>query len=181
MDAHTLLSNLRNRGIRLTGDGEKLTAEPASRLSDSDRVAIRQSKSDLLRILSKNAATSPPGKPDAVGSRQGVTPLPIVRPTVRAIIESTRDDRESLDTARMALALLARLKGYTLPSGRMAVIRDLAERMRGLADTTAILRALRDFERELIDLGGEYDAELADAMEIVQSTFPGARLVKFTQ
>ena len=45
----------------------------------------------------------------------------------------------------------------------------------------AILPALRDFERELIDLGGEYDAELTDAMEIVQSTFPGARLVKFTQ
>lgn len=181
MDAHTLLSNLRNRGIRLTGDGEKLTAEPASRLSDSDRAAIRQSKSDLLRILSKNAATSPPGKPDAVGTRQDVMPLPIVRPAVRAIIESERDDREPLDTARMALALLARLKGYTLPSGRMAVIRELAERMRGLADTTAILSALRDFERKLIDLGGEYDAELADAVGIVKSTFPEARLVKFKQ
>jgi len=122
-----------------------------------------------------------------VARPKGATP-PELREAVRAMkaellrtLPEARDDGEPLDTAGMALALLARLKGYTLPSGRMAVIRDLAERMRGLADTTAILHALRDFERELIDLGGEYDAELADAVEIVQSTFPGARLVKFTQ
>jgi hypothetical protein len=181
MNAHTLLSNLRKRGIRLVGDGEKLTAEPASRLSDADPTAIRQSKPELLRILSKSAQTAPLANADAVGNRQSVTPFPIVSPAVRTISESAPDGTEPLDTAKMALALLARLKGYSLPSGRMAVIRDLSERMRGLADTTAILHALRDFERELISQGGEYDAELADAVAIVQRTFPGAWLVKFTQ
>jgi tubulysin polyketide synthase-like protein len=120
-----------------------------------------------------------------VARPKGATP-PKLREAVRAMkaellrtLPEARDDGEPLDIA--GTALLARLKGYTLPSGRIAVIRELAERMRGLADTTAILPALRDFERELIDLGDEYDAELTDAMEIVQSTFPGARLVKFTQ
>jgi hypothetical protein len=90
------------------------------------------------------------------------------------------DDKE-FDAAGTALTLLARLKGYTLPSGRMPVIRDLAKRMRGLVDMAEILDALRDFERELIAQGGVYDTELAAAVGIVQSTFPGARLVKFTQ
>jgi hypothetical protein len=53
MDVYTLLANLRERGILLISDGDKLIAESASRLSDADRAAIRQSKSDLLRILLK--------------------------------------------------------------------------------------------------------------------------------
>ncbi len=52
MDAHALLLDFRGRGITLIADGEKLTASPASRLSDADRSAIRSVKSDLLRILS---------------------------------------------------------------------------------------------------------------------------------
>ncbi len=54
MDAHMLLSDFRSRGIVLIPNGEKLTAEPASRLSDADRAAIRQSKAELLRILSQS-------------------------------------------------------------------------------------------------------------------------------
>jgi hypothetical protein len=57
MNAYALLSDLLSRGISLIPNGEKLTAEPASRLSDADRAAIRQSKPDLLRILSKNIET----------------------------------------------------------------------------------------------------------------------------
>ena len=54
MDAYVLLSDLLSRGISLIPNGEVLTAEPASRLSDADRTAIRQSKNHLLRILSQN-------------------------------------------------------------------------------------------------------------------------------
>jgi hypothetical protein len=54
MDAYMLLSDFRSRGIALIPNGESLTAEPASRLSDADRAAIRQSKAELLRILSQS-------------------------------------------------------------------------------------------------------------------------------
>lgn len=59
MDAYVLLSNFRTRGITLIPNGEKLTAEPASRLSDADRAAIRESKRDLLRLLSQSEAPEP--------------------------------------------------------------------------------------------------------------------------
>jgi len=88
---------------------------------------------------------------------------------------------EPVDASGTALALLIRLKGYTLPSGRIPVIRNLAERVRGLADAADILRTLRVFERELIALGGEYDWELAQAIAKVEGVFPGARLVRFSQ
>lgn len=120
-----------------------------------------------------------------VARPKGATP-PELREAVRAMksellrtLPEASDDMEF--DAATALTLLTRLKGYTLPSGRMHVIRALAERVRGLADTAAILQALRDFERELIALGGEYDQELAEAIAAVKGVFPGARLVKFTQ
>jgi len=51
MDAQELLSNFRTRGIRLIPEGCSLAVEPASRLSDADRAAIRRAKPELLRIL----------------------------------------------------------------------------------------------------------------------------------
>jgi hypothetical protein len=119
-----------------------------------------------------------------VARPKGATP-PELRETVRAMKAELLQtlpkapDKE-FDAPGMALAQLARLKGYTLPSGRMPVIHALAERMRGLADTE-IVHALRDFEHELIALGGGYDSGLAEAIANVERVFPGARLVKFTQ
>ena len=51
MDAHQLLNGFQARGIRLIREGGNLAVEPAERLSDADRVAIQQAKSELLRIL----------------------------------------------------------------------------------------------------------------------------------
>jgi hypothetical protein len=51
MDAQQVLSNFRTRGIRLIPEGCSLAVEPASRLSDADRAAIRLAKEELLRIL----------------------------------------------------------------------------------------------------------------------------------
>ncbi len=51
MDAHQLLNDFQARGIRLVPEGGNLVVEPAERLSDTDRAAIRQAKPDLLRIL----------------------------------------------------------------------------------------------------------------------------------
>lgn len=51
MDAHQLLNDFRARGIRVVPEGGNLAVEPAERLSDADRAAIRQAKPELLRIL----------------------------------------------------------------------------------------------------------------------------------
>jgi TubC N-terminal docking domain len=51
MDAHQLLNDFQARGIRLVPEGGNLAVEPAERLSDADRAAIRQVKPELLRIL----------------------------------------------------------------------------------------------------------------------------------
>jgi hypothetical protein len=118
-----------------------------------------------------------------VARPKGATP-PELREAVKAMkaellqtLPGGRADKASVDPAEMALGLLARLRGYTLPSGRMPVARDLAERMRGLTDTATILSSLRDFEREMVALGGKYDPELTEAVEMVQGAFPGARLM----
>jgi hypothetical protein len=82
--------------------------------------------------------------------------------------------------ADKALSLLNRLKTYTLPGGRIPAARALAERLRPLAeaDAEAILAALEAFERELVELGGQPDPELLEAVEAVEGVFPGTRLVE---
>jgi hypothetical protein len=82
--------------------------------------------------------------------------------------------------ADKALSLLNRIKTYTLPTGRMPAARVLAERLRPLAeaDAEAILAALEAFERELVELGGQPDPELLEAVEAVEGVFPGTRLVE---
>jgi hypothetical protein len=90
-----------------------------------------------------------------------------------------------------ALALLQRLKCYTVPAGRMPAAREIAERCASWLvrrddgepvseadDAASILAVLRDIERELIAIGSSPDPELAEAVEIVQGTFLDARLVK---
>jgi hypothetical protein len=85
MDAHTLLFDLVSRGIVLTSEGEKLIAQPVSRLTEADCAAIRAHKAelDLIRI------------PAAAGSHQGITPnsrSPLVPPAVRTLIEGIEAD-----------------------------------------------------------------------------------------
>jgi hypothetical protein len=89
------------------------------------------------------------------------------------------------------LSILRRLKSYTLPAGRIPAAREIADRcaarlvqwedgepIRAADDPASILAVLRDIERELIEIGGSPDPELAEVVEMVESTFPGARLVK---
>lgn len=85
-----------------------------------------------------------------------------------------------VETAEKALELLARLKGYTLPSGRMPVVRALAEQLEAFKNAApeTILRKLESFEAQLIALGGAYDPELAEVIGLVNDAFPGSRLVE---
>ncbi len=64
-----------------------------------------------------------------------------------------------------ALALLNRLKTYTLPAGRMPAARTIVERLKPLLaapeiDPAQALTALQQIERELVALGGASDPEL---------------------
>ncbi len=136
MDAQALVQDLTSRGIKLVPNGSKLTVQPASRLTNQDREAIREHKPALL----------------------------------------------ALATADQALALLNRLKTYTLPAGRMPAARAIVERLRPLLeasdlDPAAALTTLQSIETELTALGAAPDRELAEAVGLVTLAFPGARLV----
>lgn len=87
-----------------------------------------------------------------------------------------------------ALAALQRLKAFTLPTGRMAAARLVAQRLASTLgdskpgensdDPTAILDLVRAIEGELIALGGTYDTGLAESILRVESVFPGAQLLE---
>lgn len=64
MHAQELIATLAARGVRLIPDGAGLVAKPASRLTDSDRQAIRTHKPELLRLLlvDRIAAAWKPGE-----------------------------------------------------------------------------------------------------------------------
>jgi hypothetical protein len=51
VDANALIHHFADRGIRLWFDGGKIVVEPASRLTQSDREAIRRWKPALLDVL----------------------------------------------------------------------------------------------------------------------------------
>jgi hypothetical protein len=80
------------------------------------------------------------------------------------------------------LTIIQHLRGYVLPAGRMPAARAIAARLRpllasadlDLADTVRRLIAVED---ELTRLGGQFDPELAEAIEVVTRTFPGSKLV----
>jgi hypothetical protein len=112
MDVHMLLSGLHSRGILLIPDGEKLVAEPASRLSEADRAAIRALKPELMRILS------------AAGRRQCVTPnsrLPLVPPAVRTLIEGIEAEARAKG---WPAELLWNADFWGSPRGLAAVLED---------------------------------------------------------
>jgi hypothetical protein len=116
-----------------------------------------------------------------VGPAEAITPdlVDSIRAVKPSLLDYLRDEHERR-TADRALSLLNRLKTYTLPTGRMPAARVLAERLRPLAeaDAEAILAALEAFERELVELGGQPDPELLEAVEAVEGVFPGTRLVE---
>ena len=116
-----------------------------------------------------------------VGRASAITPdlVEAIRAVKPSLLDYLRDEHERR-TADKALSLLNRLKTYTLPTGRMPAARVLAERLRPLAeaDAEAILAALEAFERELVELGGQPDPELLEAVEAVEGVFPGTRLVE---
>ena len=104
-----------------------------------------------------------------IGPRSAFTP---------DLVEQARAHKPALlavVTADEALALLQRLKTFTVPARRMAVVNQLVAALAPFArasDSAALLGALRDFERELITLGGAPDPELAQAVGLVTATFP---------
>ncbi len=51
MTAEELVASFRERGIRLIANPPILSVEPASKLTDIDRTAIRQAKHELLQLL----------------------------------------------------------------------------------------------------------------------------------
>lgn len=106
-----------------------------------------------------------------------------VRAAKPSILECLRARAGAIDNRTVAdkcLAIIARLRCYTIAGELMPVVRMLAETLTPLAasDPDAILIALQDLERELISLGAAADPVLADAVAMVAGGFPGAKLVE---
>ncbi len=85
---------------------------------------------------------------------------------------------EAADT----LAILHRLKGFTVPAGRVRAARAIMERLRPLLtaselDPAQALAALQTAEAELTVLGGIPNRKLSEVVAIVATFFPDARLV----
>ncbi len=81
-----------------------------------------------------------------------------------------------------ALALLRRLRTFTLPAGRIPAAVAIVERLRPLLDAAtldpaAALTTLQSTEKELIALGAAPDLAVAEAVGLVTAAFPDARLV----
>jgi hypothetical protein len=81
-----------------------------------------------------------------------------------------------------ALTIIQHLRGYVLPAGRMPAARAIAARLRPLLasadlDLADTVTRLIEVEDELTRLGGRFDPDLAEAIEVVTRTFPGSKLV----
>jgi hypothetical protein len=134
MEIQSLLENLKARGIRLSTNGQRVVVEPASRLTDQDREAIRAAKPELLRALSD------------------------------------------------PMEILARLKGYVLPAGRMETARIIVQQLEPLLkvpelDQGECCHMLRAIESDLVKSGAVFEPDLAAAVQTVSDFFPGAKLV----
>jgi hypothetical protein len=105
----------------------------------------------------------------------------------------TDTDRDALRAAKPqllemlaedeALAIVRRLRFFSFPTGRMPAAAAVLIRLAPLSEAPfeplePVLLELRRIEAELVALGGSYDQELAEAVEQVQSVFPGAKLIE---
>jgi hypothetical protein len=160
MTAIEVLGELRNRGIRVeprpTGN---LYLAPKNRLT---RELVERVRAHKPAILAHLRAMQDQAEND------------------RRADADAKQDRRAADEA---LALLNRLKCYSLPAGRMPAARVVAERLRPLLTTPALdsrqaLGALQAVEAELTALGAAPDRELAEAVAMVERTFPGALLAE---
>ena len=65
MDAIAIIGTMAARSIRLSlADNGLIRAQPASRLTDADRQAIREHRAELLSILSDRSAPTPETVPE---------------------------------------------------------------------------------------------------------------------
>lgn len=157
MEPAEILERASAMGISLEAERGYIVARPKGKTSPELAAAIRARKGELLAHL---RAEQEEGE----------------------IVRLARADADvEAPTADKALDLLNRLRCYTLPAGRMPVVRELAGRLASFAPATdpeAILGALRDFESHITALGGAPGPELADAVAMVERSFPGLRLVE---
>ena len=116
-------------------------------------------------------------------------PLSVIPPDLRKAAAEHKPELVEAIVADEALALLNRLKCFTLPARRIPAARVIAERCAArlprwedgkpvfeLNDPVRILEVLREIEGGLIALGGTPDP-LIEGVEMVKRTFPGSRLV----
>ncbi len=132
MDAHQLLTDFQARGICVIPEGGNLAVQPASRLSEADRIAIRQAKRELLRIL------KPEPERIAADSRK---PIALdIREKIAAIESEARQ-------LGWPAELLWNSQFWGQPRGLAAVLDEGDEIVEVAADYISILKVRRDLLR----------------------------------
>ena len=136
----------------------------------------------LDTLLPPSNSESVPTAPVAPSSS---SPPPATQPDREQPDAHARRDRPSdhdhRDLAAQALTLLRRLKTFAVPVNQMGAAREMVERVAASSvsdDPAAMLGALCEIEQELMALGAAPDPELAAAVEVVTTTFPGAQLIE---
>jgi len=125
------------------------------------------------------------GKLKLRGPAERVTPdlVERVRADKAELLSMLADPNPPPEPVDASLALLHRLRGYTILSGRMPAARAIANCLCPFLsmpeiEPVVVLAALQAVEMALRQMGGEYDADLANAIWLVNSAFPGAGLVE---
>jgi hypothetical protein len=151
MTAQALLDTLAQRGVRLVRDGTAIVVEPASKLTDADRQAIRRHKAELVRLLAGENGTTTPVPAPTGGAARNVAPI----------------DAGTID------AVL--IKSAVLDGALLWLVAD----SEALAEHPDIIRAGLPvfFFEEIEGLRGKTPAELK-AIAMVKAEFPTSRVLQ---
>jgi hypothetical protein len=144
MNVQALLEDLTSRGVQLTPDGDGLVVRPASKLTDSDRQAIRTHKPELLAVL------NPPREGRRLDSadcgaliREAFEVLEYVDGAL-ALLETDpdlcrrfHDTEAAIDAVAKTVPTEAEFRGAV--TAHVAVIRECVERKRAQREAAADL------------------------------------------
>jgi hypothetical protein len=119
--ASMMLADFQARGIRLIPDPPKLSIEPASKLTDKDRGAIRQHKAELLALLMAEPVDLP-------------SPLLVIADAIAACPRSPCLNDLALSHAAATYVAAERMAHAASPSLRGEVHKLVAETLLRVAD-----------------------------------------------
>jgi hypothetical protein len=130
MDAQALITDFKRRGIKLIPNPPKLTVAPASKLTDSDRAAIRAAKAELLKLLeAADLHDHEEDEIDRVASGEGWNPPAEIPPAIVSEIERIESQALTLGWRRERLRNFAFWPHGSVEPRGLASVLDAGDRI----------------------------------------------------